>query len=253
MFDFKKFFTEANQFVSNLGDLGIIPMSKCDGKANLSGKTLDGSVMFSIISKEDYNYEEFAFRDWGVVSGILNAFKNIDTFNIDIETKEENGIDYPSRLIFKSDVANINHFLQRYPAIEKSPIILKQYKDRKIKMKLPSLNQLPTDEKTYTELNRVSGIIPRKYFHIERIDGNFYYCFGDMGSKSIDFAKTLLSNDVNGKFDCGKYFPIGVYLAVLRAFGNKCIAGTASNYLFMSGETESANIIIALAGKNTDA
>jgi hypothetical protein len=53
LFDFKKFLTDANNFVSNAGDLGIVPMSKCDGKANLSGKSLDGSVMFSIVSKED--------------------------------------------------------------------------------------------------------------------------------------------------------------------------------------------------------
>jgi len=253
MFNLKKYLQEANTFVSIFEDIGIVPMSKCDGKANLSGKTIDGSAMFSIMSKDDYSYEEFAFRDWKIISSILSTFKGIESFDIKIETREENGIDYPSRMIFTSDVVNVNHFLQRFPAIEKSPIILKQYKDRKIKMALPKINLIPITQESIADLNRVSSILPRKYFHIEQVDGDYYYCFGDMGSKSIDFAKVNMNLDINDKVDCGKYFPIGVYLSAIKSFDYKCIVGTASNYLFIAGESESTKIIIALAGKNSDA
>ena len=121
MFNLTKYLQEADTIVSKVGDLSIIPMTKTDksNKANISSKTLDGMIMFSIVSKDDYNYNEFAFRDWNTVSGILSSFRNVESFNIDIETKNEDGLDYPYIIKFNSDLVNINHFVQRYSVIQK--------------------------------------------------------------------------------------------------------------------------------------
>jgi hypothetical protein len=253
MFELKSFLQEADTVVSKVGDLSIIPMAmNPDGKANLSSKTLDSGVMFSVLSKDDYDYAEFAFRDWSIVSNILSSFRNVETFNVSLETKEENGIDYPTKMVFSSDVVSVNHFLQRYPAIEKSPMIYKQYKERKINIKLPAIQQLPITENVYNELSRITGIINKKYFHIEKFDGSYYYCFGDMGSKSIDFAKVFLGDDTTYTFETGKYFPIGVVLAVIKALNFKCKIGIYKGYLFMQGETEHTDIFLSMQGRVSD-
>lgn len=254
MFNLTKYLQEADTIVSKVGDLSIIPMTKTDksNKANISSKTLDGMIMFSIVSKDDYNYNEFAFRDWNTVSGILSSFRNVESFNIDIETKNEDGLDYPYIIKFNSDLVNINHFVQRYSVIQKSPMIAKQYNDRKLLIKMPTVELLPINEEIYTELSRVAGVINKKYFHIEKIDGDYYYCFGDMGSKSIDYAKLYLGSGIDYNFETGKRFPVNVVLALIKALNFKCKVGMYKGYLFISGETENTTVDISIAGRLTD-
>ena len=131
-------------------------------------------------------------------------------------------------------------------------MIAKQYSDRKLLIKMPTVETLPINEASYTELLRVAGVINKKYFHIEKIDGDYYYCFGDMGSKSIDYAKLYLGSGIDYNFETGKRFPVNVVLALIKALNFKCKVGMYKGYLFISGETENTTVDISIAGRLTD-
>ena len=144
----KEFLYDADKIISKLGDVGIIPMCCFTNKAIISGKSKDNSMVFSILSKEEYNKQIFAFRDWETIGNILSSFKNEENLSIEFKEikDEEDGLEYPSRLVFKSSNITLDYFLQRYSIIKKSPMVLKDFNNKKAYISEPNgTTEIPLD------------------------------------------------------------------------------------------------------------
>jgi len=251
----KDFLYEADKIVSKLDDVGIIPMCKFKNNAVISGKSKDNSIIFSIVSKDEYTEQDFAFRDWTTVGSILSSFKNDENLSIEFKRikNDEDGLEYPSRLLFKTKSITIEHFLQRYSIIAKSPMVEKEFKNKKaIVLEPVGVVELNINDDIASELSKISSIVNRPLFHFENINGEFYYCFGDVGSKSTDFGKVVLGDIPELTASTGLYFPIDIVLTILKAMSYNCRVCVKGKILFIFGEMEHSKIGISIAGKASE-
>lgn len=249
----KEFLCDVDNFVSKIPEVSIIPMFNNNGNAVISGKSNDNQVFFSIRSKENYDKEEFAFRDWLVISSALSSFSKEENFDVKLETTKdkESGKDFPSRIIFKTKSLSINHFLQKYPAIQKSEQVLKQYKERRfIIPEAKNGLELPNIEaNNINELLKVSGILGKKDFSLDLDGKKLFYCLGDTNSKSSDNAKILISDTVLSLPTDKLYFSIQAFIALIKAFNYNCKIYLTKTRIYIFGETDINECTFVINGK----
>lgn len=249
----KEFLCDVDNFISKIPEVSIIPMFNNESNAVISGKSNDNQVFFSIRSKENYDKEEFAFRDWIVISSALSSFSKEDNFDVKLETTKDkdSGKEYPSRIVFKTKSLSINHFLQKYPAIQKSEQVLKQYKDRRfiIPEAKNGLEISNIDSNNINELLKVSGILGKKDFSLDIEGRKLFYCLGDTSSKSSDNAKIMINDEVLSLPTDKLYFSIQAYTSLIKAFNYNCKIYLTKSRIYIFGETEFNKCTFVINGK----
>lgn len=250
----KEFLCDVDEFLSKIPDVSIIPMYPLNGKASISGQSNDGQVFFSIQSKKDYNYEEFAFRDWVVISSALAGFSRDENFDIKLETTKSDGKDYPCKIIFKTKSLSINHYLQKYPALAKSEQVLKQYQSRRLTLKIPPYGLVLPNVNcdSLNELLKVAGILGKKEFSFQMDGHKLSYCLGDVDSRSSDNAKILISDGISSLPTQKLYFSIQSYNSLIKAFNYNCVVNASTQQIFITGETEHCKCMFSVRGKATE-
>lgn len=267
MTELKDFLLEADIFLSKIPELVTIPLFEKDGKLNISCKTNDNQIFLSMTSKDDCNYKygEFAFRDWVVISSALHTLSKYEDFNIKLTTvkdtikkisdnrqltNEEIEQEFPIKITFKTKEIELKHFLQKYSAIQKSEQVHKQYLDRKFNIKSPlEMYKLQNANlEKANEMFKVSGILSKKDFSIQKRDDKIYYCLGDTNSKSCDNASILITEGCDNIIPIN-YFNISYFISMIKALNYKADMYIQNQRLYLIGETDNAHVNIVINGK----
>lgn len=217
----------------------------------ISSKTDDSQFyIYAESVANDWEYKEFAFRDWASVSTIISSFYEPNNPENCIMKLERDAEDYPNILKVKNGRMEMTHYLQNYSFISKQTDMLNTYKSKKFTLQNDGSGFINFDTNNMTKISRLSSLTGEKSFKIKKIGTDLYFCFGDE-TKTIDNGKILVKDNFEESFtDKDLFFNVDYFGIAVNALKDQdLMIKFEGGLITFTGSNDVSKKIIALTGK----
>lgn len=212
-----------NDTLFNNFDLETVVTYPKNKHLNMSCFTNDGYVYLHTESKQEYELEEFAFRNWAKVHQILSSFYNpkyADEFHLTVNLSNN----YPQSIKCENNGISLVHYLQNYDFISRSDDMLSAYKKKKLYLDSSTIiDEVPTLNDTMVKsLVQIGNILNEEFFTIQCLNNSLYFTYG-INNTSIDSGKVRVEPTYTdtAKFSENYMFSVKEFSNIFKALSNE--------------------------------